>query len=285
MNTQKTTGANNKIMTPAPIYTPDNTPPAHKIRYGWSGWLNPGDGFPKNTGDAIHACIDPWRKDGLALDDWHTEDHRIQCLFTAATEVSPALCASRAKGRLQYALRQQNTPVKFTRRVGLRSLGDNTREIVARYLDGQVGKSDYVDPQFKDYLTQFTVENPEAVLNAPLRTGHGEYWYNLHLVSVVQDRRCPMTRDETLATARQTCFRIARKHGHQIAELAIMPDHIHCSLRGNHEQSPLEIGLCFLNNLAYVLGYNRCWSEEFYVGTFSEYTVEAILRKWHARKQ
>lgn len=272
-------------MTPTPIYTTDNTRPVHKIRYGWTGWLNPGEKFPETMGNGIEACIAAWRKDGLELDDWHTEDRRIQCLFAAGTDVSPSLCASRAKGRLQYALRQHETPVKFSRRVGLRSLGDNTREVVARYLDKQVGKSDYIDPRFKDYLTQFTVDDPETVLNSPLRTGHGEYWYNLHLVIVVQDRRNPMTRNETLETARKTCFKIARKHGYQIAELAIMPDHIHCMLRGNHAQSPQEIGLCYLNNLAYVLGYNRCWSEEFYVGTFSEYTVDAILRKGYAREE
>lgn len=215
-------------MRPAPIYTPDNTRPVHKVRYGWTGWLNPGEHFPETTPDAVEACIVPWRNDGLELDDWHTEGHRIQCLFTAGIDVSPALCASRAKGRIQYALRRQGTPIKFSRRVGLRSLGENTREIVARYLNSQVGRSDYIDPRFKDYLTQFTVADPEAVLNSPLRTGHGEYWYNQHLVIVVQDRRNPMTRGETFDTVRETCFKIARKHRHQIAELAVMPDHIHC---------------------------------------------------------
>jgi REP element-mobilizing transposase RayT len=266
-------------MQPPPIYTPENTRPVHKIRFDWTGWLKPGEEFPKTLPKAIDSCRHAWQADGLELIRWHTEDHRVQCLFNSNIDTPPTLCSSRAKGRLQNELRKHGTPVKFSRRVGMRCLGDNTREIVARYLDKQVGKSDYVDPRFKDYLNQFTVADPEALLNSPQRTAHGEYWYNLHLVIVVQDRRNPMTRDETFKQVGQTCFKIARKHDHQIAELAIMPDHIHCSLRGNHEQSPQEIGLCFLNNLAYVLGYNRCWSEEFYVGTFSEYSVKAITRK------
>jgi REP element-mobilizing transposase RayT len=55
-----------------------------------------------------------------------------------------------------------------------------------------------------------------------------------------------------------------------------MPDHVHMSLRGDIEKSPQEIALCFQNNLAYALDQNAVWQHTYYVGTFSEYDMDAI---------
>ncbi len=55
-----------------------------------------------------------------------------------------------------------------------------------------------------------------------------------------------------------------------------MPDHLHAALRGNHAHSPNEIADAFQNNLAFGLGQARIWEDSFYVGTFSEYNMEAI---------
>ena len=71
---------------------------------------------------------------------------------------------------------------------------------------------------------------------------------------------------------------IAKKKDYEISHLAIMPDHIHMALRGAIDHSPEDIALCYLNNLSYFMGYNCCWSWEYYVGTFSEYGVEAIRK-------
>jgi REP element-mobilizing transposase RayT len=62
-----------------------------------------------------------------------------------------------------------------------------------------------------------------------------------------------------------------------ISTLSPMLDHLHVALRGDHRQSPLEIALAFQNNLAYLLG-EALWTENFYVGTFSEYSMRAVRR-------
>ncbi len=182
----------------------------------------------------------------------------------------------RAKGRLQYALRRLGTPVAFSRRVGFRALGDNTRAIVEHYLARQALKSDYADARFKAFLDRFAVIDHDVRLASPQATEHGRYWCSLHLVLVVQDRRFPMTRDSTFTTVRDECVAIAAAQGHQLAEVAVMPDHVHLALRAHHEQAPVAVGLAFLNGLAQALGNHRCWSEEFYVGTFGEYAIGAI---------
>lgn len=260
-----------------PIYTPQSVRPVHDLHYDWTGWFKDAHpGLPHGLHRAIEDCRAPWQSDGLTLDTWQASGERVQCLFTASPDVTPALCANRAKGRLQHALRQHKTPARFSRRVGFRTLGDNTRTIVEQYIARQAQKSDYVDPRFKAFLGGFTAEDGQAMLEAPYAGAHGRYWYNLHVVLVVADRGVPMTRHENFQKVRDTCFRIAAKKGHTLAAVSLMPDHLHLALRGNIEHSPLEIGLGFLNNLAFVLGYNRCWSEEFYVGTFSEYDLRAV---------
>ena len=82
-----------------------------------------------------------------------------------------------------------------------------------------------------------------------------------------------------LTTLRDSALRIAEKKGHQISRLAIMPDHLHLSLRGNIAHSPQEIALSFQNNLAYALGQVRFLADTFYVGTFGEYDMWAIRRR------
>jgi REP element-mobilizing transposase RayT len=71
---------------------------------------------------------------------------------------------------------------------------------------------------------------------------------------------------------------IAAKKGYAISELSVMPDHLPAALRGNIEQSPAEIARSFQNNLAYLLGQVRWWSDGYYVGTFSEYDMRAVRR-------
>ncbi len=260
-----------------PIYTAETIRLIHNLRYDWTGWLKDRHtAWPETLPAALNACRPLWEADGMKLDAWQPRNHQLQCLFTVQPQLSPAQCARLAKGRLQYALRRQGSPVVFRRNIGFRSLGDNTRNIVADYIKRQAGKSDYVDPRFKTWLEQFNRVAQDVDLAKPAATGHGRYWYGLHLVIVVRDRRFPMTRRETFAAVRDHCFRIAGDNVYQVAAVSVMPDHVHLALRGNIEHSPEEIALIYLNGLSTALGSNRCWSDECYVGTFSEYRVNQI---------
>jgi len=267
-----------------PIYTPERARVVHALRYDWTAWLRDGS-FPAQTPTALDNCRSAWASDGLELDTFEIRDGSIQCLFGTTPTVSPAFCAMRAKGRLQHALRTAGTPVSFRGNLAIRTLGENTRDIVGNYIGRQVSKSDYADPRWKEFLGRFTFADGATRLSEPRATGHGRYWYNLHLVIVVQDRRYPIARKESFRKIREACPRIAGKKGYDLAEVSVMPDHVHMALRGNIEHSPMEIGLAFQNNLSFVLGYNRVWNEEFYVGTFSEYDVGKIGGKSRAPRR
>src|SRR5262249_46897690 len=83
----------------------------------------------------------------------------------------------------------------------------------------------------------------------------------------------------TLAQIRATTLRICAKKGYAASTLAVLPDHLHLAIRGALTQSPEEIALAFLNNLAYVLGQRPWWEAGYYAGTFGEYSMAALSPK------
>ena len=263
-------------MHPDPIYTPENTHPVHNLHFDWTGWFQGSPPPTSATDAAIDSCRENWLADGIKPSTHRTDNGRIQILADTTPRVTPVFLAQRLKGRLQHALRHNRAPVSFRRKVSVRSLGANTSETVENYIRRQSDRSDYVDPRFKRHLGRFSLADADVHLQAAFRGVHGQYWYNLHLVIVIADRRWPVTRNENFGKLRNACGAIARKKGCAISHLAVMPDHLHAAVRGPIDRSPEAIALAFLNNLSYVMGYNRCWSAEYYVGTFSEYTLRAL---------
>jgi REP element-mobilizing transposase RayT len=127
-------------------------------------------------------------------------------------------------------------------------------------------------------LTSFTVVNPQVDLSQPTESNSGRYWYNLHLVLVVRERY-RIGEAATLAKIRDTAFQVCRKKGYAASTVAVLPDHLHLAIRGNVAQSPEDIALSFLNNLAYVLGQRPWWEAGYYAGTFGEYGMGAVRQK------
>ena len=182
----------------------------------------------------------------------------------------------RVKGRLQHALRKTGVPVKFSRKVAFRSLGENTDDVVSNYIRGQVGKEDFADQRLREIMQPFTVMGEDVRLADPAESNSGRYWYNLHLVLVVANR-FRIINPERLSQLRDTAFDIASEGGYRIAALSVMPDHVHMALRGNIARSPEEIALVFQNGLARTAGC-RVWQDGYYAGTFSEYDLDVIRR-------
>ena len=69
---------------------------------------------------------------------WSADE--IQLEFSTIPIVAPSLFVARVKGRLQHALRLSGTPVKFSRKVAFRSVGENHTSDVENYIAQQVDK-------------------------------------------------------------------------------------------------------------------------------------------------
>ena len=255
------------------MYTPDSVHAVHNLYFDWAGWLSGGAAFPSDTQRAIAETVPRWRQDGFELQKIRVERDLAQILFKVGPRVSPSFFAARVKGRLQHALRRAETPVKFSRKVAVRTLGENTRETVQAYLDKQVRKEGFVDPRYIERMQHYTREIPVLNLEQPSETQSGRYWYNLHLV-LVTEHRVRMVNDATLAAVRDTIL-----DAFDARSVSVMPDHLHAALRGDMDRSPEEIALDALNRLSRALGRNRLWRNEYYVGTFSEYRLDMLRRR------
>jgi REP element-mobilizing transposase RayT len=178
------------------------------------------------------------------------------------------------KGRLQHLLHgQMSRP--FRRNYCLRSIGSTRREKLELYLANQLGHHPMAEPRVQQRLKQYQICRPEVDLSQPSRTSHAVYWYNLHIV-IVNDGRYMETRDELLAALRDMILKASQSKGHGLSRAAIVPDHIHLTLRCNLEESPEAVVLAYMNNLAYVYGMKPTFRFSYYVGTFSEYDLGVI---------
>jgi len=261
---------------PRALYDPARVKPAYQLRFSWTGWPSRGP-FAETPTELLSSVEALWERDGLRLLEHRWTEEYVQLLFSATPAVSPTLLAARAKGRLDHALRNADLPMDFSRKVAVRSVGDNTRAEVEAYIEQQVAKERFVDPRFERALQEFTVVNPDVDLSEPAASARGRYWYNLHLVLVVEER-LRIGDLKCLATIRDSCFPIAEQKGYAISRLSVMPDHLHVALRADHQRSPNETVYAFQNNLAYVVGQRHLWEDTFYVGTFGEYDMDAVRR-------
>ncbi len=265
-------------MIPEPLYQPADLRPAYQLRYGWSGWPS---NTPFPTDLLVQVLPDialDWERDGLRVLESSITPKQLQLTLSTTPQVAPLTLAGRVKGRLQHHCRRRGSPIDFSRKLAVRSLGDPTRVEVEAYIANQVPNEELADERFRETLASFTVVNPKVDLCEPTQTNSGRYWYNLHLVLVV-DGRYRIGEPATLARIRDTVLRICLKKDYAASTLAVLPDHLHLAVRGAISHSPEEIALSFLNNLAYVLGQRPWWQAGYYAGTFGEYSMAAVRPK------
>jgi len=59
----------------------------------------------------------------------------------------------------------------------------------------------------------------------------------------------------------------------------LLADHLHVTIGSGYSQSPEEVSLSYLNNLAYAHGMKAMYQFSYFVGTFGEYDLGAIRRR------
>lgn len=258
-----------------PIYTPANTSsPAYHLRYTWTGWPSSGR-LPEFSQDLLDGFASALQADCIRPLENSWSPDQVQFTCSVMPQVAPTLFAARMKGRLQHLLRQRGQPASFSRKVAVRTIGDNRTEQVEAYIRQHAAKEQVADPVFREFLDTLTFVDESVDLSQPTETRSGRYWYNLHLVVVAQERY--RTRDKArLLRARDQSLKIAERKGHRVSVVSVVPEHLHISMRGNIEHCPEEIALAFMNNLAYTLGQNAIWQFGYYVGTFGEYDIYAV---------
>jgi REP element-mobilizing transposase RayT len=263
---------------PQPLYEPAELRSAYQLRYGWTAWPSKPP-FPTDVlARALPDIAPEWESDGIRVLESSLAAEQVQLTLSTTPSIAPVTLAARVKGRIQHYCRRSGTPVEFSRKVAVRSLGNPDRAQVEAYIRSQVANEDLADERFREMLNSFTVAYPEVDLSLPTESHSGRYWYNLHLVLVVSSRD-RISDAASLAKIRDTTLRICVKKGYAASVLSVLPDHLHLAFRGAITQAPEEIALSFLNNLAHALDRCRWWKAGYYAGTFGEYGMAAVRPK------
>ncbi len=254
----------------APIYTADNCRPAYQLNWSLTVfWQEP-------IGDAewledLKKATEP---DGVRLlEHCFRQPDISQFLVSTTPAVSPPQLIRSVKGRLQHLVRAR-LPRAFRRHYGVRSIGSVDRATIEEYVRLQTEHHPMADPRVRAIVRGCQIECPEVDLSEARWSAHGQFWYNLHVV-FVHDERWYEIREAALDRTREIVVATARKHSHLLSVGGIVPDHVHLALGGNWEESPAEIALSYMNNLAYAAGMKPIFQFGFYVGTFGEYDLGA----------
>jgi REP element-mobilizing transposase RayT len=257
---------------PTPIYTAESCRFAYQLN--WSLSIFSQQALP----DASEWL--PQLKSATEPDGVRVLEHRVknntthQFLLSTQPHVSPSQVIRSVKGRCQYLIRAQ-IPQAFSRNYHLQSVGSAKRDAVQQYISSQTAHHRMADDRVQKRLTELQFHTPAIELSTIRRSAHGQFVYNLHLVFVHRDRLSDV-RPQYLEDIHTMLKRASTHHKHLLTDAGILSDHVHLAIGCDINESPQEVALSYLNNLAYTQGMKAAYQHGAYLGTFGDYDLGAI---------
>ncbi len=215
-------------------------------------------------------------------DDVRILEHRViditthQFMLSTAPAVLPAQIIRSIKGRLQHEIRAE-IPKAFRRNYRIVSVGEVNLDRTQGYIGRQPEKHPMADPRVQDLIQGFQFIDPDVDLASVRYTAHGQFIHNLHIVFENLDRLNDVHR-QSLQQTRDAVIRSAAKHGWLLERIGLLSNHLHILLGCCISDSPLEVGLSLMNNIAYCHQMKAVLDYSFYAGTVGPYDRDAIRR-------
>jgi REP element-mobilizing transposase RayT len=256
-----------------PVYTAENCRAAYQLNWSLAVFWN---ARPPNPEGWLPALREVTERDDVRVLEHLLDDNVSQFLLSTQPATRPPDIARSIKGRLQYLVREQ-MPQAFRRNYGLYSVGSAKRAGIEEYVRTQLGHHVMADSRVQERVTRHQIERP-IDLGQPRSSGHAQFIYNLHVVLVNQNHLCDV-RDNVLAARHDRVLAAGERKEHLLSRAAILTDHLHLTLGCGLNESPAEVALSYLNNLAHVEGMQPVYQYGYYVGTFGEYDLNAIRRR------
>jgi len=243
-----------------PIYTSENCKPSFKL-YGTLAI------FWKDEPISAEHWLDDLKpateKDGARILEYRIKNEiTSQFLISGRPELSPSGIIRSVKGRLQHCIRAQ-VPKAFKGNYSIKSIGSAKLDAVQQYLDSQLDHHRMADPIVQSKPSKYQINNPNVDLKSARYSSHGQFIYNLHLVFVHAERWREI-RDERLSKSLDMIQRTARKKDHLLSKARLLPDHIHLTLDCYVTESPMEVALGYMNNIAYGHGMKPIFQSSFF---------------------
>jgi REP element-mobilizing transposase RayT len=260
---------------PSPLYTAENTNIAYALRWSLAVFWKQAAPDDATWLPLLQAAAEP---DGIRiLEHRLTQENTSQFLISTKPHVSPAACIRSVKGRLQYLVREVS-PKPFRRNYRVCSLGEANQKAIEQYVSTQTMHHPLADFRARAIFDQHQFTDDSLNLSLARRSAHGEFVYNLHLVAVHQERHAEIS-EEFLQKSSGMLRKVAGKRLHLLSRVGMLADHLHTTVGCIVNESPLEVGLSYLNNLAFAHGMRPVFQYGFYVGTFGPYDMKAV--RWN----
>ena len=131
------------------------------------------------------------------------------------------------------------------------------------------------DSRVQNQLQHYQKSFPDVDLSQPVTSAHGRYCFHLRLV-LVNDHRWMEIRSAIREKLSRRINRVASKYGHRVSRAGLLADHVHLTKGCFGDQSPEDVALCYLNNMAYTVGMTPNYQFGYSVGTIGEYDRGAV---------
>ncbi|HUP78989.1 MAG TPA: hypothetical protein VM260_10580 [Pirellula sp.] len=260
------------IMNADPLYLPSNANVAYPLNWSLSV-------FGKVTLPSPVACIDQLREsvrtDELKILEFLYRPPNVALFFVSSQPTAnPSQIIRSIKGRWQNISRPTH-PIEFRRNYRITAVGTVNSEVLDSYVCNQTSRHPMADTEVQLMIESIQFHDVDVDLNSLLRSNHGEYRYALHLV-FESDGGWHEVRPAVLTSYRDAIIKSCSKHNWRLSRIGLLSNHLHILVGAGIEDSPNDVALAFLNNMAFVQGMKPVFRFSFFAGTYGEYDRGAI---------
>ena len=180
------------------------------------------------------------------------------------------------KGRWQYLERSKES-IEFRRNYRITSVGSANADVLDAYIARQPERHPMAAHRVQELLDTLQFHDEQVDLTNVRRSSHGEFRYALQVV-IESESGWHDVRSSVLTAYRQAIIAGCRKHGWLLSRIGLLSNHVHVLVGPSIEDSPMDVALVLMNNMAFTQGMKPMFRTSFYVGTFGEFDRGAI---WH----
>ncbi len=257
-----------------PTYTFANTAPAFQLNWALSLFGKVVLPAP-NWLEQLKTDTEP---DGVRILEYRSATAHVGQFFVSTKpDVSPEQIIRSVKGRWQHLIRK-DYPSIFHRNYYLGSVGKANCGALDRYVGNQVKRHAMADPRISQRLAALQFYDPTIDLTQVRSSRHGQFVYNLQVV-LENENGWHDVRDDIFAKTRTMIVRTAAKKRWLLSRIGLLSNHLHVLLGAYVAESPAQVALSLMNNLAYIQHMKAVLRFSYYVGTFGPYDRYAIWRQ------
>ncbi|MEX2606042.1 MAG: transposase [Kiritimatiellia bacterium] len=247
-----------------------------KLYFGWSAFFNelwPGD-IKRSTPNT--ELLQLYESEGVSPLSGQAAEQQLQMLIELSPDCTPQFLTQRLKGRMNHWLRKTfNEFPGFDRSFFLRTLGQNTKSIVAKYIQSQVEDSDLVDPLYRERLNTLRFHDVDKRIVSGKHRGFYDLFVHLVLISGNRYRMHFQEAKQVFSALRDACEDL----GACPYDISMMPDHAHLLVRWPADLSANELVDKVKAGSGKKLGRLAFWSDGGYVGTVGPYRLSVAMEK------